>query len=58
MNYDDQSMKNEPLISIVVVEFYQDNNFIRCMKTLTPQDYQNYEIILVCGMKAPLIHKC
>ncbi|UYP47982.1 hypothetical protein NEF87_004267 [Candidatus Lokiarchaeum ossiferum] len=49
-------MKNEPLISFVVVGFYQDNNFIKCMQTLTTQLYNNYEIVLVWSKKDPILN--
>ncbi|KKL05327.1 hypothetical protein LCGC14_2607160 [marine sediment metagenome] len=38
----------EPFISIIIVEYYYPKEkFIRCMRSYTNQDYENYEIILI-----------
>ncbi len=40
--------EKEPFISIIIVEYYYpEEKFIRCMKSYTNQDYENYEIILI-----------
>jgi len=41
-------MEGNPFISIIILEYYYPGKkFIRCMKSYTQHDYENYEIILL-----------
>ncbi|GAF83114.1 unnamed protein product, partial [marine sediment metagenome] len=45
-------MESQPFVSLIVLENYHPRpEFIRCMKSLTTQNYNNYEIILVLYSK-------
>ncbi|MHA1821506.1 MAG: glycosyltransferase family 2 protein [Promethearchaeota archaeon] len=44
-------MNKNPFISLIVVGFYRDNKFLRCIRSLTSLTYDNYEIILVWSQK-------
>lgn len=40
-------MNNEPLVSIIVVNYNGKNHLEKCMKSLSEIDYKNYEIVLI-----------
>src|SRR5690554_2831077 len=47
INKDLDSVKNEPLISIIVPVFNKENYLRECLDSIINQDYQNFELIVV-----------
>lgn len=47
INKDLDSVKNEPLISIIVPVFNKENYLRECLDSILNQDYQNFELIVI-----------
>ncbi len=43
------SLPKEPFVSIIVPTFNEENNIVKCLKSLRTQNYSNFEIILSDG---------
>ncbi|MBK5112213.1 MAG: glycosyltransferase [Candidatus Heimdallarchaeota archaeon] len=44
-----RSLPEEPFVSIIVPTYNEENNIVKCLKSLREQNYSNFEIILSDG---------